>query len=52
MTDSEITAAVTTYEFELGIPVTDAIARPTSRLLDMVLAALPELGRDVTAAVV
>jgi uncharacterized NAD-dependent epimerase/dehydratase family protein len=52
MTDSEITAAITTYEFELGIPVTDAIARPTSRLLDMVLAALPELGRDVTAAVV
>lgn len=52
MTDSEITAAITAYEFDLGILVTDAIARPTERLLDMVLAALPELGRDVTAAVV
>lgn len=52
MTDPEITAAITAYEFELGLPVTDAIARPASRLVDMVVAALPELGSDVISAVV
>lgn len=43
MTDSEVTAAITMYELELGIPATDALTRPTGRLLDMVFAALPEL---------
>lgn len=52
MTDSEITAAITTYEVELGIPVTDALARPASHLLDMVVAAFPALGRGAPLAVV
>lgn len=52
MTDSEISAAITTYEVELGIPVTDALARPASRLLDMVVAAFPALGRDAPVAMV
>ena len=43
MTDSEVTAAITMYELELGIPSTDAITRPTDRLLDMVFAAFPDL---------
>ncbi len=43
MTDSEVTAAITMYELELGIPVTDALTRPTERLLDMVFAAFPDL---------
>ena len=43
MTDSEITAAITLYELELGIPTTDALTRPTDRLLDMVFAAFPDL---------
>ncbi|MDH4171144.1 MAG: NAD-dependent epimerase/dehydratase family protein, partial [Acidimicrobiia bacterium] len=43
MTDSEVTAAITMYELELGIPVTDALTRPTERLLAMVFAAFPEL---------
>ncbi len=43
MTDSEVTAAITMYEFELDIPVTDALTRSTDRLLDMVFAAFPEL---------
>lgn len=51
MTDSEISAAITAYEFELGIPVTDAIARPVDRLVDMVLASHPELGLGSTASV-
>lgn len=43
MTDSEVTAAITMYELELGMPVTDALTRPTNRLLDMVFAAFPDL---------
>ncbi|MEQ8843194.1 MAG: DUF1611 domain-containing protein [Acidimicrobiales bacterium] len=43
MTDAEITAAITMYELELGIPATDALTRPTDRLVDMVFAAFPEL---------
>jgi uncharacterized NAD-dependent epimerase/dehydratase family protein len=51
MTDAEVTAAITLYEFELGIPATDALTRSPDRLVDMVLRAFPELVRKpVTAA--
>jgi uncharacterized NAD-dependent epimerase/dehydratase family protein len=43
MTDGEITAAVSLYESELGVPATDALTRPTGRLVDMVLGAFPQL---------
>ncbi|MGB3412873.1 MAG: DUF1611 domain-containing protein [Microthrixaceae bacterium] len=43
MTDDEVSSAILMYELELGIPVTDALLRPTDRLLDIVFAALPEL---------
>ena len=43
MTDAEVSAAITLYEAELGIPVTDALARPTADLVAMVLAAFPSL---------
>ena len=43
MTDTEVSAAITLYEYELGIPATDALTRPTERLVEMVLAAFPEL---------
>ena len=43
MTDAEVTVAITRYESELGIPVTDALTRPPGRLVDMVLRAFPEL---------
>ena len=43
MTDSEVTAAITMYELELGVPASDALTRPTDRLLDMVFAAFPDL---------
>ena len=43
MTDAEITAAITLYELELGIPATDALTRAPHRLVDMVLRAFPQL---------
>ena len=43
MSDSEVTAAISEYEKELGIPVTDALTRSPQHLLNMVLAAFPEL---------
>lgn len=47
MTDAEITSAITLYESELGIPVTDALARPADLLVDMVLRAFPKLKRKL-----
>jgi uncharacterized NAD-dependent epimerase/dehydratase family protein len=43
MNDAELTAAIALYEAELAIPVTDAVSRPASRLVTMVLRAFPEL---------
>jgi uncharacterized NAD-dependent epimerase/dehydratase family protein len=43
MTDAEVSAAIVLYELELGIPATDALTRPTGRLVDMVLHAFPRL---------
>ena len=48
MTDAEVTAAIILYELELGIPATDALTRPTDRLVDMVLAAFPALEARLT----
>jgi len=51
MTDAEVTAAITMYELELGIPATDALTRSPDRLVDMVLQAFPELeGKLATSA--
>ena len=47
MTDAEVSAAITLYELELGIPATDALTRPTGRLLDMVFAAFPGLEKKL-----
>jgi uncharacterized NAD-dependent epimerase/dehydratase family protein len=47
MTDAEVTAAITLYELELGIPATDALTRAPDRLVDMVLQAFPGLERTV-----
>jgi uncharacterized NAD-dependent epimerase/dehydratase family protein len=51
MTDAEITAAITLYELELGIPATDALTRSPDRLVDMVLTAFPGLAKALTARV-
>ena len=37
MTDTEVDAAIAEYEYELGIPATDALTRSPDRLVDMVL---------------
>jgi uncharacterized NAD-dependent epimerase/dehydratase family protein len=51
MTDAEVTAAITLYELELGIPATDALTRSPDHLVDMVLTAFPGLAEKLTAAV-
>ncbi len=51
MTDAEITAAITLYELELGIPATDALTRSPDVLVDMVLQAFPDLAETHTARV-
>ncbi len=49
MTDAEVTTAIAMYELELGIPATDALTRPTDRLVEMVVRAFPELERKPVA---
>lgn len=49
MTDDEVTTAITRYEAELGIPVTDALTRSPERLVEMVLSAFPKLEERLTA---
>lgn len=48
MTEAEISSAITLYEQELGIPVTDALTRPTKDLVDMVLSAFPRIGGNLS----
>jgi uncharacterized NAD-dependent epimerase/dehydratase family protein len=48
MTDAEVSAAIILYELELGIPATDALTRPSARLVDMVLGAFPRLEAKLT----
>ncbi|NND50599.1 MAG: DUF1611 domain-containing protein, partial [Rhizobiales bacterium] len=43
MTDPAVSAAITRYESEFGLPVTDALSRPPEQLADMVLSAFPKL---------
>ena len=43
MTEAEIDEAIAFHEAELGIPATDALSRSPERLVEMVLAAFPEL---------
>lgn len=50
MTDAEVNVAITLYELELGILVTDALSRPAERLMEMVSAAFPELEQKMTSA--
>lgn len=49
MTHAEVGAAITRYESELAIPVTDALSRPPERLVDMVVAAFPALTERLMA---
>ena len=47
MTDAEVDLAISLYESELEIPATDALARSPDRLVEMVLAAYPELEKKL-----
>ena len=49
MSDDEVSSAITRYERELGIPVTDALTRSPELLVDMVLSAFPQIGSRITA---
>lgn len=49
MTDAEVSAAITLYEGELGIPATDALTRSPDLLVEMVLASFPQLRKKLTA---
>lgn len=50
MSDTEIDSSVVCFREQLGIPVTDALARPVEALTDMVLSAFPELERKLTVS--
>ncbi len=50
MSDDEVSAAITQYEQEIGIPVTDALTRSPERLVEMVLAAFPDLKEKLAAS--
>ncbi|MBC8288850.1 MAG: DUF1611 domain-containing protein [Planctomycetes bacterium] len=49
MTDAEVDVAITLYEVELEIPVTDALSRPVERLVEMVITAFPQLEEKLIA---
>ena len=49
LSDEEIAESITQYEAELGLPVTDALTRPKELLLDMIIAAFPELDGSLTS---
>lgn len=49
MSAAEIDSAITLYEKELGLPVTDALARSTDELVAMTLAAFPQIERKPIA---
>ena len=51
MTEAEVSAAIVSYERELGIPATDALTRSPERLADMVCSAFPQLERTPLAGV-
>lgn len=51
MEDADVDTAITTFEGELGIPVTDALSRPEARLVDMIVSAFPELARPASARI-
>jgi len=50
MTDDAVSDTITEYESRLGIPVTDALSRPTETLVQMVLSAHPQLAQKLTVS--
>ncbi|WP_323790176.1 DUF1611 domain-containing protein [Thalassovita sp.] len=52
MSEAEITATIAAQSLKLGLPVTDALARPAANLLAMVLAAYPDLTQRPSMAAI
>lgn len=52
MTEAEITEAITSQAQKLGVPVTDALSRPSAHLLAMIEEAYPELRQSAPAALI
>lgn len=50
MSDDDVSRAITSYEAELDLPVTDALTRPDERLVEMVFRAYPALRQKVAAS--
>jgi len=50
MTDDQVDKAISSYELELGIPITDALTKSPEHLVQMVFAAFPMLERTLIAA--
>ncbi|HAJ41652.1 MAG TPA: DUF1611 domain-containing protein, partial [Alcanivorax sp.] len=48
MDDDQVARAIAAFALDLGVPVTDALARPGGELVSMVLAAFPELTARLT----
>ncbi|RNL80347.1 DUF1611 domain-containing protein [Nocardioides marmorisolisilvae] len=48
MSPDEIDDAIAVHRLELGLPVTDPLTRPAADLVEMVLAAFPELAPELT----
>ena len=51
MTDTEIDEAITSFEAGLGIPVTDALTKSPSHLVEMVFTSFPELRKKAVGSV-
>lgn len=52
MTEVEVTETITAQAQKLGVPVTDALTRPTANLLAMVVAAYPDLTKRPSMAAI
>ncbi len=52
MSEAEITATIAAQSLKLGLPVTDALARPAAHLLAMVVAAYPGLTQRPAVAAI
>lgn len=52
MSEAEITDAVAAQSHTLGLPVTDALARPVAHLLEIVVAAYPDLTQRPSMAAI
>lgn len=51
MIEAEIDSAITHFESELGIPVTDALTKSPDHLVEMVLASFPQLRKKSTGII-